>query len=261
MLTIDEAQGRVIVCHDDGSVGGTPSRHARGVRGGLRGLAALRLGREIRLRLHLDGPAGDPVAGGHDPHPGGDLATAAGRHRGNRRRARRFTDLLRQPVRGDGPWPGHRHRYRHSPAQSHSDRGASVGRTHHLDRGQLHRARHAGGGASRHRSRRDASLVVLDSNHSRAHVEAELEAYAPLVSPGSYIVACDGIMAQIAGAPRTAPDWTWNNPIAAVEAFLSHAIPNSCWRSQASHSTKVRCASGSPIGRRASSGACDRIAA
>jgi cephalosporin hydroxylase len=65
-------------------------------------------------------------------------------------------------------------------------------------------------------------LVVLDSNHSRAHVEAELELYAPLVSPGSYIVACDGIMAQFAGAPRSAPDWTWNNPVTAVDAFLAH---------------------------------------
>ena len=64
-------------------------------------------------------------------------------------------------------------------------------------------------------------LVVLDSNHSRAHVEAELDLYAPLVSSGSYIVACDGIMAQVAGAPRTAPDWTWNNPLSAVEDFLS----------------------------------------
>ena len=64
-------------------------------------------------------------------------------------------------------------------------------------------------------------LVVLDSNHSRAHVEAELDLYAPLVTGGCYIVACDGIMAQLAGAPRTAADWTWNNPIAAVEAFLA----------------------------------------
>ena len=64
-------------------------------------------------------------------------------------------------------------------------------------------------------------LVMLDSNHSRAHVEAELDLYAPLVSRGSYIVACDGIMANLAGAPRTAPDWTWNNPIAAVESFLT----------------------------------------
>ena len=65
-------------------------------------------------------------------------------------------------------------------------------------------------------------LVLLDSNHSQAHVAAELEAYGPLVSPGSYIVACDGIMQQVAGAPRTEEDWSWNNPISAVEAFLQH---------------------------------------
>ena len=64
-------------------------------------------------------------------------------------------------------------------------------------------------------------LVILDANHSCAHVAAELEAYAPLVAPDSYIVACDGIMAQVAGAPRTAPDWAWNNPLTAIEAFLA----------------------------------------
>lgn len=64
-------------------------------------------------------------------------------------------------------------------------------------------------------------LVILDSNHARDHVAAELALYAPLVSPGSYIAACDGIMAQVAGAPRTAPDWTWNNPLSAVEAFVA----------------------------------------
>jgi cephalosporin hydroxylase len=64
-------------------------------------------------------------------------------------------------------------------------------------------------------------LVILDSNHRRDHVAAELARYSPLVSPGSYIVACDGIMAQVAGAPRTTPDWAWDNPISAVEAFLA----------------------------------------
>lgn len=64
-------------------------------------------------------------------------------------------------------------------------------------------------------------LVLLDSNHSKAHVAAELEAYAPLVSVGSYIVACDGIMQEVAGAPRTEPDWDWNNPISAIEDFLA----------------------------------------
>lgn len=64
-------------------------------------------------------------------------------------------------------------------------------------------------------------LVLLDSNHTRDHVAAELEAYAPMVTKGSYIVACDGIMQQVAGAPRTSPDWTWNNPITAVEDFVA----------------------------------------
>ncbi len=63
-------------------------------------------------------------------------------------------------------------------------------------------------------------LVILDSNHTRDHVAGELGLYGPLVSPGSYLVACDGIMAQVAGAPRSQPDWAWNNPITAVEAFL-----------------------------------------
>ena len=63
-------------------------------------------------------------------------------------------------------------------------------------------------------------LVLLDSNHSRDHVAAELEAYGPLVSADSYIVACDGIMQQVAGAPRTQSDWSWNHPISAVNEFL-----------------------------------------
>ncbi len=63
--------------------------------------------------------------------------------------------------------------------------------------------------------------MILDSNHSQAHVAAELALYAPLVTPGSYIVACDGIMAQVAGAPRSNPDWTWNNPLSAVRDFLA----------------------------------------
>lgn len=64
-------------------------------------------------------------------------------------------------------------------------------------------------------------LVLLDSNHSKAHVLAELNAYAALVTPDSYIVAMDGIMEDVAGAPRTQPDWAWNNPRQAALEFAS----------------------------------------
>lgn len=67
-------------------------------------------------------------------------------------------------------------------------------------------------------------LLVLDSNHTKAHVLAELEAYAPLVSPGSYVVAMDGhVMEAAARSPRAAADWSTNNPNAAVREFaLAH---------------------------------------
>ena len=63
-------------------------------------------------------------------------------------------------------------------------------------------------------------LVLLDSNHKKDHVLGELEAYSTFVNPGSYIVACDGVMQQVAGAPRTEDDWSWNNPLSAIDEFL-----------------------------------------
>ncbi len=68
-------------------------------------------------------------------------------------------------------------------------------------------------------------LVVLDSNHSKAHVLAELEAYSGLVSVGSYVIVADGIMRDVAGAPRTKPEWRYDNPWAAADEFLA-AHPN-----------------------------------
>jgi cephalosporin hydroxylase len=67
----------------------------------------------------------------------------------------------------------------------------------------------------------DRVLILLDSNHSKAHVLTELKAYAPLVSVGSYIVATDGVMGQLQGAPRSADDWGWNNPKEAAREFVS----------------------------------------
>ena len=68
---------------------------------------------------------------------------------------------------------------------------------------------------------KDTVLVVLDSSHTRDHVLAELRAYGPLVTVASYIVACDGVMEQVAGGPRTKDDWAWNNPRQAARQFLS----------------------------------------
>lgn len=64
-------------------------------------------------------------------------------------------------------------------------------------------------------------LVVLDSAHSRDHVLAELEAYAPLVSVGSYVVAADGIMAAVARIPGGRPEWTQDNPMEAAREFAA----------------------------------------
>lgn len=64
-------------------------------------------------------------------------------------------------------------------------------------------------------------MLILDSNHSRDHVAAELAAYASLVSPGSCILSQDGVMQLVAGMPRTEADWDTNNPIPANLAFLA----------------------------------------
>jgi len=64
-------------------------------------------------------------------------------------------------------------------------------------------------------------LVCLDSNHTHEHVLAELNAYAALVSVGSYCVVFDTIIEDMPG--EMFPDRPWgqgNNPKTAVREFL-----------------------------------------
>lgn len=64
-------------------------------------------------------------------------------------------------------------------------------------------------------------MVLLDSDHSKAHVARELEAYANFVTPGACIVACDGIMRDLADVPGGASEWRTDNPAAAAAEFAA----------------------------------------
>lgn len=64
-------------------------------------------------------------------------------------------------------------------------------------------------------------VVLLDSNHTHNHVLAELHAYAPLTTQGSYCVVFDTVVEHM---PEEAyPDRPWgkgDNPMTAVDAYL-----------------------------------------
>ena len=71
-------------------------------------------------------------------------------------------------------------------------------------------------------ARHERIMVILDSNHTHEHVLAELEAYASLVTPGSYCVTLDTLIEDLPSGLH--PDRPWdvgNNPKTAVNEFLS----------------------------------------
>lgn len=66
-------------------------------------------------------------------------------------------------------------------------------------------------------------LVALDSNHTHDHVLAELNAYAPLVSVGSYCIVFDTLIEDM--PEGSFPDRPWDkgdSPKTAVHEFLKH---------------------------------------
>lgn len=64
-------------------------------------------------------------------------------------------------------------------------------------------------------------LVCLDSNHTHEHVLAELEAYAPLVSLGSYCIVFDTFVEDVPEDVFQDRPWSHgNNPKTAVAEYL-----------------------------------------
>lgn len=84
-----------------------------------------------------------------------------------------------------------------------------------IDPAVVTRVREAAQGAQR-------VLVCLDSMHTHAHVLAELQAYGPLVSPGSYCVVFDTFVDDM--PPGFFSDRPWDvgdNPKTAVREWLA----------------------------------------
>ena len=69
--------------------------------------------------------------------------------------------------------------------------------------------------------KRGPVMVILDSDHTHAHVLRELELYAPLVTRGSYLIVMDTAIEDVPA--ELFPDRPWrkgNSPKTAVHAFL-----------------------------------------
>lgn len=68
-------------------------------------------------------------------------------------------------------------------------------------------------------------LVFLDDNHNAEHVYREILGYAPLVTPGSYLIVADTVFAEMGGTPvgvptEKYPDVELSNPRVALHRFL-----------------------------------------
>jgi cephalosporin hydroxylase len=115
---------------------------------------------------------------------------------------------------------GPRNRYRHPQAQQGRDRSPSSPSPHLDDRGSsidpevVEQVRNI---ARPYK----CVMVFLDSNHTHEHVLAELEAYAPLATSGSYCIVFDTIVEEL--PDELFPDRPWgrgDNPMTAVVEYL-----------------------------------------
>jgi len=68
---------------------------------------------------------------------------------------------------------------------------------------------------------RSPVIVILDSNHTHAHVIDELRLYADLVNPGSFLVVLDTIVEHLPKSMYQDRPWgPGDNPMTAVRQFL-----------------------------------------
>lgn len=63
-------------------------------------------------------------------------------------------------------------------------------------------------------------LVLLDSNHTKEHVQKELDAYADLVSLNSYCIVYDTVIEDLPDIYNDRPWFAGNSPMNAVDDFL-----------------------------------------
>lgn len=67
----------------------------------------------------------------------------------------------------------------------------------------------------------ERALLILDSNHTHAHVLAELRSLAPLLPVGSYVLVADTLIEEFpAGYFADRPWDRGDNPLTALRAFL-----------------------------------------
>jgi cephalosporin hydroxylase len=65
-------------------------------------------------------------------------------------------------------------------------------------------------------------MVILDSNHTHDHVLAELEAYAPLVTDGQYLIVADTAIEHIPVQDHRPRPWgPGDNPRTALDTYLT----------------------------------------